>query len=54
MKFKCLVSGNTVEFTQPVDIESMLQHPQYEVVKETPVVEEKVVKETKPKYKKAE
>jgi len=54
MKFRCKVSGNTVEFTQEHDIKSMLKHPQYEVVEEKPVVEEKVVKEIKPKYKKAE
>lgn len=46
MKFKCKVSGSVVEFTQPVDIISMLEHPQYEVVED--VVEE--VKET-PKKK---
>ena len=49
MKFKCLVSGTVVEFTQPVDIESMLAHPQYEVVVDTPKPEVKpkvVAKET--------
>jgi len=45
MKFKCKVSGSVVEFTQPVDIISMLEHPQYEVVED--VVEE--VKETSKK-----
>lgn len=34
MKFKCLVSGNTVEFTESHDIEAMLMHPQYEVVED--------------------
>ena len=49
MKFKCLVSGTIVEFTQPVDIESTLAHPQYEQVIEKEVevkeVKKKVVKE---------
>lgn len=49
MKFKCLVSGTVVEFTQPVDITSMLEHPQYVVVEDV-VVEE--VKETKKKVEK--
>ena len=47
MKFKCLVSGTIVEFTQPVDIESTLAHPQYEVVVEPKVeVKPKVVVKT--------
>jgi len=48
MKFKCKVSGTIVEFTQPVDIETTLAHPQYEVVEEKPVekeVKKKVEKE---------
>jgi hypothetical protein len=44
MKFKCLVSGTIVEFTHPVDIESTLAHPQYEVVLEEPVEVKKEVK----------
>lgn len=45
MKFRCLVSGTVVEFTQPVDIESTLAHPQYEqVIEEEEVVEVKEVK----------
>lgn len=47
MKFKCKISGTIAEFTQPVDIISMLEHPQYEVVEE---VEIKEVKES-PKKK---
>jgi hypothetical protein len=43
MKFKCKVSGTIAEFTQPVDIISMLVHPQYEVYVE-PVVEKEVKK----------
>lgn len=49
MKFKCKVSGTVVEFFYPVDIESMLQHPQYEVVEDVKVEvkkEEKPVKQT--------
>jgi hypothetical protein len=47
MKFKCLVSGTIVEFTQPVDIESTLKHPQYQVVVEPkPEVKPKVVAKT--------
>ena len=51
MIFKCLVSGNTVEFTEEVDIKSMLKHPQYEVVEEVVVKEvpkKKTTKEVNP------
>lgn len=46
MIFKCIATGNTVEFTQAHDIEAMLKHHQYVVVSEeptpkTPVVEKK-------------
>lgn len=39
--FKCLTSGNTVTFTEPVDIESMKGHPEYVRIdtEETPKVE---------------
>jgi hypothetical protein len=45
MIFKCLATGNTVEFTAAHDIEAMLKHHQYVVVPDepTPAV---VVKET--------
>lgn len=33
-KFKCLVSGNTVEFHYDHDIIEMRKHPQYEEVVE--------------------
>ena len=33
-KFRCLVSGNIVEFTQQVDIDSMEGHEGYEWVDE--------------------
>jgi len=52
MKFKCKVSGSVVEFTQPVDIVSMLEHPQYEVVEDVVVKEE--VKEKKKTTKEIE
>jgi hypothetical protein len=35
MKFKCLLSGNIVEFTSPHDIKTTQDHPQYEEVVET-------------------
>jgi hypothetical protein len=38
MIFKCIATGNTVEFTAAHDIEAMLKHHQYAVVEETPVV----------------
>lgn len=37
VKFKCLLSGNTFEFSNPFDIEDMREHPQYEEVIEEPV-----------------
>lgn len=36
MKYKCLLSGTVIEFTNEVDIKSMKNHPQYEVVQEIP------------------
>jgi hypothetical protein len=33
-KFRCLVSGNIVEFTQQVDIDSMEGHEGYEWIEE--------------------
>ena len=44
-KFRCLVSGNIVEFTQQVDIDSMEGHDGYEWVEE----EEEEVVPTPPK-----
>lgn len=38
--FKCLTSGNTVTFTEQVDIDSMKGHPEYiRIDTETPKVE---------------
>jgi hypothetical protein len=54
MKFKCLVSGNTVEFTEQHDIEAMLTHPQYEVVSDevTDKEVEKIIQKATPQLKK--
>jgi hypothetical protein len=41
-KFRCLVSGNIVEFTQQVDIDSMEGHAGYEWIDE----DEEYVEET--------
>ena len=47
-KFRCLVSGNIVEFTQQVDIDSMEGHDGYEWVDEDEeYVEEETPKPTK-------
>ena len=49
MKFKCIQSGNTVEFTQEHEIAEMRKHSGYTEVVETPIVEEQEapVKSTK-------
>ena len=50
-KFKCLVSGNFVEFHYDHDIADMRKHPQYEEVIEKAQLPEKpakVEKEVKP------
>jgi hypothetical protein len=39
-KFRCLVSGNIVEFTQQVDIDSMEGHEGYEWIDEEDYEEE--------------
>jgi hypothetical protein len=46
-KFRCLVSGNIVEFTQQVDIDSMEGHDGYEWVEEDEDYEEEVPQPTK-------
>lgn len=48
-KFRCLISGNIVEFTQQVDIDSMEGHDGYEWVDED---EEEYVEEAPPPQKK--
>lgn len=54
MIFKCLVSGNTVEFTMEHDIEAMLTHPQYEVVSDEDTEKQitKIVQKATPQLKK--
>ena len=46
-KFRCLVSGNIVEFTQQVDIDSMEGHDGYEWVDEEEYEEEETPKPAK-------
>lgn len=46
-KFRCLASGNIVEFTQQVDIDSMEGHDGYEWVNEEEELEEEVPVPTK-------
>lgn len=48
-KFKCIVSGNVIEFTNQVDIDSMVGHEGYikledEPVKAAPVATKKTAK----------
>jgi hypothetical protein len=43
-QFKCLVSGNFVNFNTQYDIEVMMQHPEYELVKEESLKQEDVKK----------
>lgn len=35
-KYKCIVSGNVIEFTNQVDIDSMVGHEGYELLVDTP------------------
>ena len=52
-KFKCLMSGNIVNFNAQYDIEVMMKHHQYELVKEESLEEEKEeVKKTTLRLKK--
>ena len=43
-KYKCIVSGNVIEFTNQVDIDSMVGHSGYVKLEDTPVEEPVVVK----------
>jgi hypothetical protein len=43
-QFKCLVSGNFVNFNTQYDIEVMMNHPEYELVKEESLKQEDVKK----------
>ena len=42
-KFRCLISGNIVEFTQQVDIDSMEGHAGYEWIDEEEELEEEEI-----------
>lgn len=43
-KFKCLVSGNFVNFNVQYDIDVMMNHPEYELVEEEVLKQEEVKK----------
>jgi hypothetical protein len=43
-QFKCLLSGNFVNFNTEYDIEVMMKHPEYELVKEESLKQEDVKK----------
>jgi len=43
-QFKCLVSGNFVNFNTQYDIEVMMKHPEYELVSEESLKQEDVKK----------
>jgi hypothetical protein len=43
-QFKCLVSGNFVNFNTQYDIEVMMKHPEYELVNEESLKQEDVKK----------
>lgn len=43
-QFKCLVSGNFVDFNTQYDIEVMMKHPEYELVNEESLKQEDVKK----------
>ena len=49
--FKCMQTGNTVEFDLDHDIRTMRQHPEYEEVVEEVKQEEKPAKKTVAKSK---
>ena len=44
VQFKCLVSGNFVNFNTQYDIEVMMKHPEYELVEEEALKQEDVKK----------
>lgn len=43
-QFRCLVSGNFVNFNTQYDIEVMMKHPEYELVNEESLKQEDVKK----------
>ena len=53
-RFRCRLSGNVFEFHNDYDIKDMMEHPQYDLVKEIPdgaqvkkTTKEKVIKKDK-------
>jgi len=46
-KFRCLLTGSIIEFTQPVDIETTQENPAYEELEDEEVQEQKTKKEVK-------
>ena len=43
-KFKCLVSGNFVNFNVQYDIDVMMNHPEYELIEEEALKQEEIKK----------
>lgn len=52
--FKCMLSGNTVEFLLDHDIEQMREHPQYEELYEDEEEQVEEVKKTRGRKPKVE
>jgi hypothetical protein len=48
-QFKCLVSGNFVNFNTQYDIEVMMKHPEYELVEEEALKQEEKKSVGRPK-----
>lgn len=46
-KFRCLLTGSIIEFTQPVDIETTQENPAYEEIEDEEVQEQETKKEVK-------
>jgi hypothetical protein len=46
VKFKCILSGNVIQFEHEVDIITTRDNPAYEEVKETPVAAKKTTKKS--------
>jgi hypothetical protein len=45
-KYKCIISGNVIEFTNQVDIDSMIGHEGYIKLEDEPVKAAPVAKKT--------
>jgi hypothetical protein len=48
-KYKCIASGNVIEFTNQVDIDSMVGHEGYIKLEDEPVKAPVAAKKTSPK-----